>query len=150
MLEALTAVSFLVLMAVIARTDQRTMKIPDGLILAVLAVGAVSVFTMPDTGLLSRGIGMFAVSSPLLVISMMIPNAFGGGDIKLTAAGGFFLGWRLILMAFGFSIVGGGVYGLALLLSGKRGRRDLFAFGPFLCAGMALAYFFGDALWKYL
>lgn len=149
MLELLTAAGFLVLMAVIAWIDQKTMKIPDRLILAVLTVGAVSVVTMPDTGLLSRIAGVFVVSLPLLALSMMIPNAFGGGDIKLIAAGGLFLGARLILVAFGFSIMGGGVYGLALWLSGRGERKDLFPFGPFLCAGMALAYFFGDAVWQY-
>ncbi|MDO4331120.1 MAG: A24 family peptidase [Eubacteriales bacterium] len=147
--KLLTLISFFTLLAVIARMDQKTMKIPDGLVWAVAAVGAVSVFTMPETGLTSRIAGMLAVSLPILFISMAAPKAFGGGDIKLMAAGGLFLGARLIATAFVFGIVSGGICGLALWITGKKGRRDVFPFGPFLCAGMALGYFWGDAAWRW-
>lgn len=149
MLRLLTLISFLMLLAVIARTDQRTMKIPDRLVCGVLAVGVISIVTMPEIGLASRMAGMLVVSLPLLFLSVLIPHAFGGGDIKLMAAGGLFLGVRLILTAFVFGILGGGVYGMVLWISGKKGRRDVFPFGPFLCAGMAFGYFWGDAAWNW-
>lgn len=68
----------------------------------------------------------------------------GGGDIKLMAAAGFLLGWRLNLAAFFTGLFSGGVYGSFLLLSGKGGRKDSMAFGPFLCLGIALAILLGE------
>ena len=40
----------------------------------------------------------------------------------------------------------GGGYGIYLLASGKKGRKEQFAFGPFLCAGMILGLLFGNQM----
>ena len=70
-------------------------------------------------------------------------GAFGGGDIKLMAAAGLFLGWQNTLLAMFFGIVFGGIYGIYLLAAKKAGKKDHFAFGPFLCAGIVIAMLFG-------
>ena len=72
------------------------------------------------------------------------PGAFGGGDIKLMAAAGLFLGWQHTLLAMFFGILGGGFYGMYLLAARKADKKDHFAFGPFLCVGIVLALLFGD------
>ena len=41
-----------------------------------------------------------------------------------------------------FGILGGGVYGMYLLAAKKADKKDHFAFGPFLCAGIVLAMLF--------
>lgn len=43
-----------------------------------------------------------------------------------------------------FGILGGGVYGMYLLAAKKADKKDHFAFGPFLCAGIVLAMLFGE------
>ena len=68
----------------------------------------------------------------------------GGGDIKLMAAAGLFLGWQHTLLAMFFGILGGGFYGIYLLAARKADKKDHFAFGPFLCVGIVLALLFGD------
>ena len=70
-------------------------------------------------------------------------GGFGGGDIKLMAAAGLFLGWQNTLLAMFFGIVFGGIYGIYLLAAKKAGKKDHFAFGPFLCAGIVIAMLFG-------
>ena len=40
----------------------------------------------------------------------------------------------------------GGAYGSIMLKSGKLGRKDQFAFGPFLAVGLAVAAFYGDQI----
>lgn len=149
MLCTLTIVVFFVLLAVIAWTDARTMEIPDGLVLGVLAVGILSVFTVPGPGIWSRIGGMFVISLPMFLLTMVIPDAFGGGDIKLLAASGLFLGTKLSLLSFAFAVLGGGLYGIFLLVLRRKDKKEHFAFGPFLCAGMTLGYFFGDAAWQW-
>ena len=59
------------------------------------------------------------------------------------AAAGLFLGWQNTLLAMFFGIVFGGMYGIYLLASKKAGKKDHFAFGPFLCAGIVIAMLFG-------
>ena len=141
---SVTVILFLGLLLVVGFVDWDTMEIPDSFVAAAFASGFLSVFTMPDTGILSRIIGIFAVSVPLLLLTLAVPGAFGGGDIKLMAGCGLFLGAKLCLLSLAFAVLTGGLYGIWLLLTRKKGGKEHFAFGPFLCVGMAAALFVGD------
>ncbi len=132
------------ILVVVVFVDWDTMEIPDSFVAAAFASGFLSVFTMPGTGILSRIIGIFAVSVPLLLLTLAVPGAFGGGDIKLMAGCGLFLGAKLCLLSLAFAVLTGGLYGIWLLLTRKKGGKEHFAFGPFLCVGMAAALFVGD------
>ena len=145
-LAAFTAFAFLGMLTVVAFVDIDTMEIPDELVLAIFLIGLISIVTMPGTALVGRLIGMIAVSLPLLLITLVVPGAFGGGDIKLMSACGLLLGWKLNLVALLLAILGGGLYGMYLLACKKKGRKEHFAFGPFLCAGMLIALFWGNQL----
>lgn len=141
---SVTVILFLGLLLMVGFVDWDTMEIPDSFVAAAFASGILSVFTMPDTGILSRIIGIFAVSVPLLLLTLAVPGAFGGGDIKLMAGCGLFLGAKLCLLSLAFAVLTGGLYGIWLLLTRKKGGKEHFAFGPFLCVGMAAALFVGD------
>lgn len=139
---------FLVLciLLVITCIDADTMEIPDGLNIALLVCGILAIFVAPSIGVVSHIIGFFCVSVPLFVITLIIPNAFGGGDVKLMAAAGFLLGWQAAIVALFIGVVIGGVYGIFLLSSKKKGAKEHFAFGPSLCAGITLALFFSPQI----
>ena len=122
--------------------DAETQTIPDRLNLALAVCGAVSVLLSPADWL-PHIIGALCVSVPMFLLCLVIDGAFGGGDIKLMAAAGLFLGWQNTLLAMFFGIVFGGVYGIYLLAAKKAGKKDHFAFGPFLCAGIVIAMLFG-------
>jgi leader peptidase (prepilin peptidase)/N-methyltransferase len=131
---------------VITLIDAETMEIPDGLVITLLVCGIAAIFVAPEVTLLSRFIGLFCISVPLLIITLIIPNAFGGGDVKLMAAAGFLLGWQAALVATFIGIIIGGIWGVYLLASGKKGAKGHFAFGPALCVGIAIALFFSTPL----
>ena len=141
-----TVFSLLTLLLIIAQIDQQTMEIPNGLVIACIVPAAMAVFAFPDVTLTERLIGFFSVSLPLFAITLAVPGAFGGGDIKLMAVIGFFLGWKMSLTAFMLAVFSGGIYGIGLLLSKKKGAKEHFAFGTFLCAGTALTLFVGEWL----
>lgn len=145
-MERITIVLFLVMLVIIATVDLKTMMIPDEFTAALFGIGLLSVVTGPGPALLERLIGMMVVSVPMFLITLWIPGAFGGGDIKLMAASGLLLGWKLNLVAVFLAILTGGLYGSYLLITGKKGRREHFAFGPFLCVGMVIALFWGESL----
>lgn len=138
-----------------AFTDWRTMTIPDGLIIALLIVGAVQLAATILTGVfgnwLDYVIGFFAGGVPLLLLALLFTyvfkkEAFGGGDIKLMAAAGLITGWELVVTSYIIGIILGGIAGVVLLASGKKKRGDEMPFGPYLAIGILASVFFGNAL----
>ena len=71
-------------------------------------------------------------------------DTMGGGDIKLAAAVGAFVGWKILLVALFIAFVLGAVGGLIYLALG--GKDKTIPFGPFLAAGAVLALVFGQDL----
>jgi len=138
--------ALLAVLTVIAFIDIDTMEIPNGLVLEVLALGVLACVLLPECTPLQRLIGAFCVSVPMLLLALAVPGAFGGGDIKLMAAAGLFLGWKMCVLAAFLAVVAGGIYGIYLLAAKKKDKKEHFAFGPFLCAGMAAAVFWGNEM----
>lgn len=144
--QAVLVFGLISLLTVISLLDHDTMEIPNGLVLACMVPAAAAVFAFPSVTLPERCIGFFCVSAVLFLITLAVPGAFGGGDIKLMAVLGFYLGWKMCLTAFFLAILAGGAYGIFLMAFRKRSGKDHFAFGPFLCAGTAAAVFWGEPL----
>lgn len=136
---------FLSLLAAASWSDFRYRRIPDTVSAAVALTGIAAVWAMPETGIGERIAGMLALSVPFFLITMIKPGVFGGGDIKLLAAGGLFLGMRLSWTAFAAAMTAAGMYSGFLVLKGKS-RKEKFALGPFLCMGMAISLFFDKFL----
>jgi len=142
--NALLYFAVLACLITIAYIDRDTMEIPDSLSIAIAVCGVIAIFIGPEIGLKSHLIGLAAAAVPLFLIAFFIEGAFGFGDVKLMAAAGLFLGWQNCLVALFIGVVIGGVYGIILLITKKKGRKDHFAFGPSLCVGIAAAMFFGS------
>ena len=145
---ALLALAVCGILLSVSLIDAETQTIPDRLNLALAVCGAVSVLLSPADWL-PHVIGALCVSVPMFLLCLVIDGAFGGGDIKLMAAAGLFLGWQNTLLAMFFGIVFGGMYGIYLLAAKKAGKKDHFAFGPFLCAGIVIAMLFGGPVLKW-
>lgn len=143
-----TVLFFLVIcdLMVITMIDADTQEIPPQLNVILLLLGIPSIWLLPGPTIVERVIGLFAVSVPMFIL--MLFNGFGGGDVKMMFATGFLLGWKGNVAAFFIGVIVGGVYAIYLLASKKKGRKEHFAFGPFLAFGIlvALAHNFGDML----
>lgn len=135
-----TIAVFCGLLLIIAWTDFKTMRIPNRLNGAVFVTGICSVFTVPGPDMVERMLGMLVISVPMFLTAVLVPGGFGGGDIKLMAAGGLFLGWKGTVLAAVLGIFAGGIWGLYLVLFKRAGRRDAFPFGPCLCGGMLASF----------
>ncbi len=72
--------------------------------------------------------------------------AMGGGDPKLAAAIGAWLGWQKLLVTGFLACSVGAIVGGAAIALGLLGRRHPFPFGPFLVLGAILTIFWGDSL----
>lgn len=134
------------ILAAIAYTDFKTMRIPDRMTAALLIPAILSLGAEPGISLFSRGLGSLAVSLPMFLMTLAVPGSFGGGDIKLMAVCGLILGGPRAAAAGFISVVTGGCYAIWLLASHRAGRRDHFAFGPFLAGGVVLSLLYGNQL----
>lgn len=121
----------------ITMIDADTQEIPPQLNVILLLLGIVAIWLFPEISLQERIIGLFAVSVPMFVL--MLFNGFGGGDVKMMFAAGFLLGWKGVVAAFFIGIVVGGAFAVYLLVSKKKGRKEQFAFGPFLALGVFIS-----------
>ena len=134
---------------VVAGIDLNTMEIPNIFPALIIGIAVVHFILAPET-LVSGIIGFFAISVPMLLLSLF-SDGFGGGDIKLCAACGLFLGYRLLLLGFLAACILAALIGGPLLLVRKENRKTPFAFGPFLSAGFLLSALWGaDILSWYL
>lgn len=135
-----------IILLMVAVTDARTKEIPDVFNAAIFVCGIIAIWVIPGISLLSRGIGVFVISVPLLLITMLITDAFGGGDIKMMAASGFLLGWQNAITAACIGIMLGGLWGSMLLILKQKNGKDYFAFGPCLAIGVFTSLLWGDSI----
>lgn len=131
---------------VVAFCDWQTREIPDSMHLVILASAVVCIFTTNQLQLSNRLIGLLCVAGPMFLLALFTGGAaMGGGDIKLMAALGFFLGWKLTLFTtFGGAVLGTVAFALLAKTKAKLGRE--VPFGTFLAIAGVIAIFYGEAL----
>lgn len=137
---------YLGILWVVALIDWDTRLIYNRFHLIIAILGLVELFLVPAHGLGDRLIGALIVSLPMLLLTIAVPGAFGGGDIKLMAASGFLLGVDAIVVGMFFGLLSGGFYASYMLATKKLKRGDQFAFGPFLAFGLGIAALWGDRI----
>ena len=129
--------------------DAENSIIPNGLVLFGAVAAVVCVVATGRPGARDALLGLLAGGAPLLaidVISRMIlrKDGMGGGDVKLMAMAGLFLGWKAVLLALMLAVLAAGLTGIVLLAARVLKKGDYFPFGPFLAAGCFFAATFGE------
>ncbi len=145
-LVMITVFALFCVLTMITFIDIARMEIPVILNILIGVIGLISIFTMPGISIMSRIIAMFVISVPMLIIVFIVPGGFGGGDIKMMFAAGLFFGIKAVVAGFFVGLVLGGLYGILLLVMRRKGRKEHFAFGPFLAVGLGVAVFAGNYL----
>lgn len=132
----------------IAWTDIRTMTIPDRELVLLVILVVLSLFTEPEISLSARIIGIFSAALPMYIADLFVDNAFGGGDIRLLAVMGFYLGWKRCLVGTCTGLFIGGLQSAVLLTLGKvkLGEQTGIPFAPALCAGLFAAKLWSDQI----
>ena len=140
LLYCLLASALLVLSVI----DFRTYEIPFGINLFILALGLIRVGT-DYQNFLTYLIGLLSVSAFLAVLYYATGGrAIGGGDVKLMAACGLLLGWKLIILAF----LSGCIFGAVIHVIRMRisGESHVLAMGPYLSMGVLVAALWGEKM----
>ena len=145
-LEGAVVFCYLGILLVVALIDWDTQIIYNRFHIIIAILAAAQIFLVPEHGIGDRLLGALIVSVPMLVLALIVPGAFGGGDIKLMAASGLFLGMDAIVCAMFFGLLSGGGYAAFMLATKRLKKSDQFAFGPFLAFGLAVAALWGDQI----
>ena len=130
--------------------------IPDEISVGGLVAGLVFSFFIPqlhqgDNHFLSLGRSLFGAlvgGGAIYAMGMLGDLIFkkesmGGGDVKLMAMVGAFMGWKLALLAFFIAPFFGAIYGLVEKL---RTKDSTIAYGPFLVLGSLVSLIWGDPI----
>jgi leader peptidase (prepilin peptidase)/N-methyltransferase len=149
--HALLTFAFLCALIVITFIDYDFQIIPDAISLPGIAIGfaAALVFGEPRwtaslAGILLGGGLLWGVAEGYHWLTGR--EGMGGGDIKLLAMVGAFLGWQAIPVTLMIASLTGTVVGVAFMLLQRRDGRMAIPFGPFLAVGATCALFWGDRL----
>ena len=84
-LNGIRLLCYLGILCRVALTDHSTRKIPGRYHIYILLIAAADMVLTGNSDLYNRIPGAAAVAGPMLVLSILIPGAFGGGDIKFMA-----------------------------------------------------------------
>lgn len=151
---------FLSWLLALALIDLDTMTLPNPLTQSGLIAGLVFQTVLGGwdgswagaarglfTGIMGAVLGIWLFDLITIGASVVLgQTAMGGGDAKLAAMMGAWLGWQLLLLAsFLACLLGALIDGGAMALGVIR-RRQPIPFGPFLALGAALAALFGPRL----
>lgn len=154
--SSLTFFAWLLSLTLLALTciDLDMQLLPDSLTLPLLWLGLLFNIGHGFTDLESAVIGAMAGYLLLWSIYWLFKlctskEGMGYGDFKLLAALGAWYGWQMLPAILLLSSLLCASIGIALLLSGKRGRDSAIPFGPFLAAGGLAALFFGPQLMRF-
>ncbi len=131
----------------IAVTDARHYLIPDeytigGLILG-LALSLRGGWAGLGEALLGAGVGLGLLYAVAWAgTAVFKKEAMGGGDIKMMAMVGAFVGWKGVLL----TIFGGALLGTVVFVPISLRTKKLVPFGVFLATAAAITFVWGDAI----
>jgi len=144
---SLVAISFI---------DLQHQIIPDVISLPGIVAGLATSFLPGNISWLDSLIGIIAGGGSLYLVAFVYERitgkeGMGGGDIKLLAMIGAWLGWMSLHFIILISSLAGVIVGVPCLLMAGKGLRVRIPFGPFLALGALLFFFFGHAImiWYY-
>jgi leader peptidase (prepilin peptidase)/N-methyltransferase len=129
--------------------DLKYQLIPDVITLPGIVIGFIFSLLAQSPPFLESLIGFFAAGGILYLIAIFGDKIFkkesmGGGDIKLAAMLGTFLGWKMVLLVIFLASFLGAVAGITYMIFSKQRRGNrLIPFGPFLAISTLIAVFFG-------
>jgi leader peptidase (prepilin peptidase)/N-methyltransferase len=136
---------------VIALIDLDLTIIPDRITLPGTAVGLVVAPLLGLSTIAGSLLGAAIGGGALYLIGLFGALAFkkesmGGGDVKLAAMLGAFLGWQSVALLLFIAFFLGAAAGAAALVMRGRDWDHRIPFGPFITAAAVLAIFCGDSV----
>jgi len=137
-------------MVVLFAIDLEHQLLPNVITLPGIVVGVIASAVLPP-GIVDALIGVLIGGGVLWLIGEAYyrfsgHEGMGGGDVKMLAMIGAFLGWKLVLVTLVLSSIAGSLIGLAVIAFRKGGMKYALPYGTFLSLAALVASLFGDRI----
>ena len=153
----LVIVAYLYLAAVsilLTLIDLDTHRLPNAIVLPSYVVAGVllalaSLLTGDWMPLMRGAVGMASLYVFYFVLRLVRPDGMGGGDVKLAGVLGLylgFIGWGALAVGAFAAFVFGGLYGVALIVLRRAGRKSAIPFGPWMILGAWVGLVTGESI----
>jgi leader peptidase (prepilin peptidase)/N-methyltransferase len=136
---------------IIAFIDLQEQIIPDVISLPGIVIGLILSFIVPYISFINSVLGALFGGGIILIIAwvgsiIFKKEAMGGGDVKLTAMIGAFLGWRYTIISLFLGFFLGALTGIILIMAKIKKREDAIPFGPFIALGSIITLLCGEKI----
>jgi len=142
---------FLSALIVITVIDLYHQIIPDVISLPGVGIGLLASLVLPHLTFLNSLTGALLGGGSLFLVATLYQWFFkregmGGGDVKLLAMVGAFLGWKAVILTILFSSFIGSITGIIFIAVKGKNLKYAIPFGPFLSLGAVLSLFMGEEI----
>ncbi|MGO8988917.1 MAG: prepilin peptidase [bacterium] len=142
---------FVAALIVITVIDLYHQIIPDVISLPGIGAGLLASLTVSQITFTNSLLGILLGGGSLFLIATVYQWLFkregmGGGDVKLLAMIGAFLGWKAVILTILLGSLVGSIIGIILMVSKGKDFKYAIPFGPFLSLGAVIALFYGENL----
>lgn len=128
--------------------------IPDEIIILGSIIALIVNLTGYEVSFIDGIKGAIFAGGGVLLVTLLIEyivkkEVMGGGDIKLYAMLGLFLGTKIALLTVLLSIYVGGIYGVIFIINNKIRKKEfnsMIPFGPFISIAALIAMFYGNSI----
>ena len=136
---------------VVTLIDLEHYIIPDAISVYGIPAGFAASFFLPQITWLDSLFGILLGGGILYLVAwgyyfFTKREGMGGGDIKLLAMIGAFLGWQAVPAVIFFSAAAGSLLGIAMMVFNRKGRHYALPYGPFLAGAAVFYLFFGNEI----
>jgi len=136
---------------IIAFIDLDQQIVPDVISLPGIVIGFILSFFVPYITFINSALGIVVGGGIILIIGLtgtviFKKEAMGGGDVKLAAMIGAFLGWRYVVVSLFLGFFLGAVTGIFLILAKIKKKEDMVPFGPFIVLGSFITLLWGEQI----
>jgi leader peptidase (prepilin peptidase)/N-methyltransferase len=143
--------SFVAALVVITVIDLYHQIIPDVISIPGIGVGLLSALILPHITFFNSLIGIILGGGSLFVVATLYQWLFkregmGGGDVKLLAMIGAFLGWESVIITIISSSLIGSITGIIMIAFKGKNFKYAIPFGPFLSLGAVITLFYENKI----
>lgn len=145
---------FVASLMVITVIDLQHQIIPDVISLPGIGIGLLASLVIPQITFFDSLKGVLLGGGSLFIVGTLYQWLFkregmGGGDVKLLAMIGAFLGWKAVILTILLSSLVGSISGIMIMILKGKDFKYAIPFGPFLSLGAVIALFYGESLIKW-
>lgn len=143
--------AFVAALIVITAIDLYHQIIPDVISLPGIGVGLIASLILPQITFFNSLIGVLLGGGSLFIVGTLYQWFFkregmGGGDVKLLAMIGAFLGWKAVILTILLSSLIGSITGIFIMVLKGKDFKYAIPFGPFLSLGAFISLFYGEEI----